>query len=451
MGCGGAVNKGLAMKRKMDSKKKYTEPGQAKSMDYEDSTKLDGADFALLIKAIEESDDVPTIIDKANLKAASEEATCKMKDFLAACTEPDTKTARIMAACLLVPCDPKEKCEEIYKKANGSGDIVKGEELRKVLAAGLTVAVKTIPKLAGVEASYANANVDIDKYVPNWYRDKLYGEIKKETLLAWVDKKCVPEEARDACARAPIGEFRPRQADEKDRVVKQADYAAMASGLMGKKEEKKYDNEFNKKCCDFEKAFGLENIDYAKLVDCAEYYQPKQDGSINEEALKFLFERAEALSVYSSATSNVKEVLGKSLATVNNYATIQIMALLYCKGDASAKFETFVSLCNDRDTMLDFCPGVQVAAGLVMALTICCSAVGDLAVQGNTDLDRIDLPGAIKVWFNGKDEVVPEKIKRDELEKWFVTDGKFAAGEARKIITDFLKANPTYVIQPPAA
>ena len=443
MGCGGAKEKMMAMKRKNDNKTKYKDPGQVKCFEYEELSKLDTADFPTLIKAIEESDDVSVIIDKGGLKAASEEPNSKTKDFLSALVIPEPKKARKLAACLYCVCDPGLKCDEIAKLCGcTSGDLVKASELRLAICQAMNIAVSIVPKQCGQEKLFDGA--ELDKRVPNWYRAQLYVDVRKDIIQAWIEAKFHPEEARDQSIRAPIGEFRERKKGEVDREVKSINPLQLMS--MIPKDDKTYDDEANKKCMDLEKVFGVANVEYAKLLEAAEYYKPTPEGGYNEDAMKLVWEKAGASDIYASNTNYIKEMMKFSIELAQgNFCAIQLFALLYCKGGPFDKFESFCTLCNDRDNLLDFVEGKQVAIALGFGVMLALFAVCQLAEPKITAFEKIDLVTAVKVWFNGKNENIPETIKRDAFEQWFVKDIKFKPTEARKAALDFLKANPTFV------
>jgi hypothetical protein len=441
MGCGGAIDKAKDFKRKKDNKEKYKEPVQTKSSEYEDNIKLDK--LSELIKAIEESDDVPTIIDKAGLKAASEEAGCKMKDFLGKLASKDEK---IIGVCLECSGESQVKFEAICKLAKGESYIVKGEKLIPILRTALEIAAKIIPELVGGDVKDTYSTVDLDSRIPNWYRGRLDADIKKDDLISWIETRFFPEIARDSCARAAIPVFRLRKDGDKDIADKGFDAAAMLNKFT--KKTAPYEEELNKKCIPIEKAMGLDVFDFTVLFDAAEYYNVKEDDpNYNDEAMKVVFEKAGMPAIYSSSTNHVKEILQACMAIpkFNHYNAIQLLALLYCKGDDAAKFEAFINLINDRDTKLEYIPGEDLGLVLLFGLIIFAVAIPSLAAPGDKSFERIDFLPAIQVWLLGKPDNILEKFKRDDLEKWYATDGKFSPCEGRKTILDFLKAHPEYV------
>jgi hypothetical protein len=312
------------------------------------------------------------------------------------------------------------------------------------------ISTKVIPQLVGGDVANAYANVDLEKHIPTWYRGRLDGDIKKTDLREWISTSFIPDVARDSCARVAIPSFRVRQPGDEDRVIKATINETSAYGL--KKQEKIYDDNFNKKCNLYEKAMGLESIDFDVLLDAAEYYNVKEgDSQFNEEAMKVVFEKAGISAIYNSATNHVKEFLQAFMqGPLNSYNAIQMFALIYCKGDDISKFLAFLSLVNDRETRLDYLSGKGLQKGLVCALNIFGYAVQKLAAPGDKSFEKIDIEAAVKVWLLGKVDNIPEQFKRIVLEKWFLTSCKFSPCEGRQVILDFLKAHPDYVTAPPA-
>jgi hypothetical protein len=433
---------------------KYQEPSQVACKAVEEATGLTGVDYKLFLEALDAGSDVAGIIEKINLKDEAEKPESKLKDFLGAVSD---KQDRILAALLLCKGDSTEKATRLYKEIAGdeSTDPVDGMKIHDTLMKCMNIAVKTVPKLAGGD-NEKDYQVDVKDYVRNWYRGTFLDTVKKDVVIKWATGgKFTTAEARDSCLRALIDECPKRDASEKDR-----EESAMAGGIAaaqgaaaGPKKKKKYRNGFDVSCQYFEEDFGLEKVPFAKLIDSAEYYKTPGKGAWNEEQMLKVWDKAGGKETYAnSKETKIQDVLKKihkefiDRGSGDFYYYIQMFALLYCPGELADKFKAFISIVNKRDDMRPTINGKDLFDVLSDAVFYAGLIIPSF-VTGGTALSNewllIDHMKCTKIWWNGKEEEAPAKVKYDDLKKWFVDDAKFDPREARMVIIN--------IINPPKA
>jgi len=427
-------------KKQMESK--YTEESQKSCEKYESQAGLRNLDFKVFIGAVEASDDVAAIIEKANLKSDADKAESKVKDILGVLIKPSPKEARILAGLMMCKGDIKEKGERLFSvmaKAEKAEE-VDYEKVKAVLIDAMTIAIKVIPKQAGSGAD-KDYTVEPKDYVRNWFREASSGKVKKEKIVKWVsDGIFSAAEARDQALRTLIVELPKRESSDTDREVQSTsaglmDKAKEAAGAGKKAVKKKYRDRRQVQSKYFEEDLGLDAIPFAKLYDAAEYYKPGEKGAYNDESMLKVFDKAGQKDVYVDKKTRIKEFLQEVVKQHENpYLAIQMFALLFCPGTLAEKFDTFYSFINQRDGMKHVCKGKNLYDTLMLAMNLSAHVLLKVMKYDNHEFETVDVHHAAKLWWSGKDEDPPKEIKYEDLKKWAVEDAKFESREARQVI-----------------
>jgi hypothetical protein len=434
-----AMNKGMDIYNKASSAMsgKYSDKSQLVCIGYEELTGIGNADFKTFCDAVDSSDDVNAIIDKAGLTDTAAGATSKMKEFLGLLKDPSPKVARKLAGLMLCSGDLEEKGNYLFKLFGGGDSEAPGDKVKPILVAAMTIAVKIIPEQAGSDAA-KDYKVDPQHHVRNWFRESFHRPVKKDTIVAWVKaSNLFPAEVRDQALKALIVEVPKRTEGEADREAASgiASGLSAASGqLEAPKPKKKYRVEACVQCQYFAEDLDLDEVKVDSLFAGAEYYKPSGDkGDFDETTMNRVWERIGQKKLLDTKENKLKEFLTAVVTGKQNpYQWIQMFALLFCPGDLTAKFDLFLMMVTHRDPNRKTIDGALLETVLVDCVKIAAYEILPFAKVDKDMFRGVDPKAAAQLWWSGKEAPIAAAVKYEDLKKWFVDEAKFDPREARE-------------------